>query len=620
MLAPMTPSPRRRRRRAWLLAVAIVAALAVMLGRRPFVIAFEGSGLDPSIPAELRVPPTIDPELAEHTALFAKKVWKVGDSVYCAVGFGLANIVFVEGTDGVLVVDTGESKDQAAAVLAEIRKITPKPIAGVVLTHHHADHVLGTSVFVSPEDAASGRVPIFGHSSLVKRYVDETGVTAELQAVRSLHMYGGALGPADRQGSNAGIGPFLGRGESGFLAPTRTVDDRLEVTVAGIRLDLRYVPSEAESEIAAYLPDRKILLSAEVVQDHTLPNVYTIRGARYRDPLAWVRSLDLLRSFEAEAMVLQHGPPVLGRDEVARVLTQYRDQIQFIHDQTVRFMNHGLPPEELAARVKLPEHLAGVKPWGRPYYGTVSQAVKNVYGGYEGWFQGDPVALDPTPPAELARRLVTLMGGRDKVIAEAKRTLGAGETQFASELATMLVRIDPKDMEARHVKASALRRQAYAQRNASWRNYKLVSAMELDDQLPSFVYLHEAAAMLGPALAGLPAESQVALLPVRLKAEDALDQDLFVGLRFTDENTDFSLHLRRGVLEVAHGTGDGAGHPVVALAVTRASLGACLGGASYSDAIDRGVLKVTVGEAAVAKRFFGLFEVPFTEKPEVVVR
>ncbi len=372
-------------------AVLVVLLGVALLARRPLIIAFEGSGLDPNIPADLRVPPSIHPELAEHSRIFEKKVYKVGDNVYCAVGWGLANIIFVEGTDGVLVVDTGESTDQAGEALAELRKLTQKPIAGVVLTHHHADHVLGTSVFVKPEDAASGRVPIFAHESLIKHYVDETGLTAELQAVRSLHMYGGMLGPADRESSNDGIGPFLGRGESGFVAPNRTFAERLETTVAGIRLEMRYAPSEAESEIAVYLPDSKILLSAEVIQDHTFPNLYTIRGARYRDPVAWVRSIDSLRTWDANAMVLQHGPPVIGHDEVARVLTAYRDEIQFVHDQTVRRMNQGLPPAELAEQVKLPERLATEKPWGRQYYGTVKHSVRNVYGGYEGWFHGDPV-------------------------------------------------------------------------------------------------------------------------------------------------------------------------------------------------------------------------------------
>jgi alkyl sulfatase BDS1-like metallo-beta-lactamase superfamily hydrolase len=594
----------------------VLALIAGLLVGRTLIIARRGSGLDPLIPADLRVAPSIHPELAEHSKIFEKKVYKIGDNVHAAVGWGLANIVFVEGSDGVIVVDTGESIEQGKEVLAEIRKITPKPIAAIVLTHHHADHVLGTTAFASAEDVAAGKIPIFAHDSLVRNYVAETGITAELQAARSLHMYGGSLLAADREGSNAGIGPFFGRGESGFLAPTKTFADRLDVTIAGVRLEMRWAPSEAESEIVAFLPDAKILLSAEVIQDHTFPNIYTIRGARFRDPLTWVRSIDMLREWEADAMVLQHGPPVLGRAEVGRVLTSYRDEIQYVHDQTVRRMNEGLSPEELAASVRLPEHLAEERPWGREYYGTVKHSVRNVYGGYEGWFQGDPVALDPTPPVELARRHVRLMGGRERVLAEAKSAYASGDSQFAAELATMLIRLDTKDMDARHLKAAAFRKLGYAQINASWRNYYLVSAMELDDQIPSAIYLREVKKILGPAMKGLPAEGQVALLPVRLKAEETLKEDVIAGVRYTDEGADFTLHLRRGVLEIAK---KAAASPAFSIEVTRPALGEVLAGGSFEDQVSAGAIQVK-GDAALARKFFGWFVVPFTAKPEVVVR
>lgn len=605
-----------RRTLPWCAALAVLVALA-FFSRRPLLIAFAGSGLDPSIPGELRVGPSIHPELAEHSRIFEKKVHKIGDNVYCAVGWGLANIIFIEGSDGVVVIDTGESISQAREVLGELRKITPKPIAGVVLTHHHADHVLGTSVFVTAEEAASGRIPIFAHDSLVRHYADETGLTAELQAARSLHMYGSALGRADREASNAGIGPFLGRGESGFIAPSRTFAERLAVTVAGIQMEMRYVPSEAESEIAIYLPASKILLSAEVIQDHTFPNIYTIRGARYRDPIVWVRSIDLLRSWDASAMVLQHGPPVIGHDEVARVLTLYRDQLQFVHDQTVRRMNQGLSPAELAQSVTLPSHLGDQKPWGRQYYGTVKHSVRNIYGGYEGWFQGDPVALDPTPSREYARRLVALMGGRDKVLAEARRVLAGGDPQFAAELATYLVHIDTKDMDARHIKGAAFRRLGYAQMNASWRNYYLVSAMELDDQIPSAIYLREVARILGTAMKALPAENQIALLPVRLKAEETLTEELIAAVHYIDTGEEFTLHLRRGVLEVRRSP---AASPGFRIEVTRAALGAVLAGGRLEEQVKAGGIKIAAGDAAPVTRFFSWFEVPFTNKPEVVVR
>src|SRR5512132_2526250 len=194
-------------------------------------LTLEGSWMDPRIPADLRVPPSIHPELAEHTRLFDKKIYKVGENVHCAVGYGIANIIMIEGTDGIVIVDTGESIGQAEEVLADLRKITTKPVAGVVLTNHHVDHVLGTSVFVKAEDAASGKVPIFAHTSLVTHYVDENGIIAELQTVRATHMYGGTLGPADRKGSNAGIGTFVRPGVAGFIPPNRVFDDRLEETV-----------------------------------------------------------------------------------------------------------------------------------------------------------------------------------------------------------------------------------------------------------------------------------------------------------------------------------------------------------------------------------------------------
>jgi alkyl sulfatase BDS1-like metallo-beta-lactamase superfamily hydrolase len=593
------------------LALAVIA-IAVVLGRRVYVVAYEGSGMDPRIPAEYRVPPSINPELAEHSRLFEPRVYAVGARVHCAVGFGLANVIMIEGDDGVVVVDTGESLEQAEAVRAELRKITTKPVAAVVLTHHHADHVLGTSAFVAPEDAASGKIPIFAHESLVQHYADENSLIAELQTIRSVHMYGAALGPADRAGANDGIGPFIKGGTSGFLPPNRTVADRLEATVAGVRMQMVYVPSEAESEIAVYLPDDRILLSAEVVQDHTFPNVYTIRGARYRDPVKWVRSLDVLRDFDAEAMVLQHGPPVTGKAEVARVLEVYRDQIQFVHDQTIRGMNKGLTPQELAETVKLPPHLAGVRPWAGEFYGTVKHSVRGVYDGTVGWFTGDPVDLDPTPRVEYARRLVRLMGGRDKVLAEAKRAFGAGDVQFAAELATFLVRVDTGDMEARHLKAAAFRKQGYAHPSANWRNYYLVSAMELDAQIPASIYLRRASGTLGSAMKGLPAASQMAILPTRLRAEETLDQDVVVGVRYTDTGEEFRLHLRRGVLEVARKPARDA---ALVVDVSRDSMGAILAGAAFDEA----GLEVT-GDAATARQFFGCFERPFTQKPEVVVR
>jgi len=621
--------PRKRRhdtarmtswiRRPWAVALVLllctVALVIAWFGRRAYVVVAHGAGLDPAIPVAYRVAPSIQPELSEHSRLYGRRMLRVGERVHVAIGHGLANVIFIEGREGVIVVDTGESLEQGRVVLAELRKVTDKPIAAVILTHHHADHVLGTTAFVAEEDARSGRIPIIAHESLIRHYVDETGILAELQAVRAMHMYGGALGPADRDGSNTGIGPFLGRGESGFLAPTKTFGAALDETIAGVRLSMRWAPSEAESEIVVYLPDDRILLSSDVIQGHTFPNIYTIRGARYRDPMRWVRSIDHMRTWEADAMVLQHGPPVLGKKEVARVLTLYRDQIQFVHDQTIRRMNQGMTSEELAEAIRLPPSIAEERPWGRQFYGTVKHSVRNIYGGYVGWFQGDPVDLNPTPRRERARDDVRLMGGRERVLEAARGAFRAGKHQRTAELATLLLRVDIEDEEPRHLKAAAFRKLGYAQINASWRNYYLVSAMELDRQIPAEIYLHEAKKMLGPALCSLPAQDQVAFLPTRLRSEQTFDKNMRVALRYTDAQVTFLLHLRHGVLEVSEGSDSDVD---LTLVVTRKAMGDWLAGDDPATLLG-GAIAVE-GSAQQAAEFVGYFERAFQHKPEVVVR
>jgi alkyl sulfatase BDS1-like metallo-beta-lactamase superfamily hydrolase len=115
-------------------------------------------------------------------------------------------------------------------------------------------------------------------------------------------------------------------------------------------------------------------------------------------------------------MVPTHGRPIVGYENVQNMLTAYRDAIQFVHDQTIRYMNRGYTPEQLVEVVKLTPHLAE-HPWPNEDYGSVKHVVRNIYGGYLGWFQGDPWALDPLPFIQRAERYVKLMGGRKDGVA-----------------------------------------------------------------------------------------------------------------------------------------------------------------------------------------------------------
>lgn len=523
----------------------------VVLPRYSEVVAGSGENLAYDRPAA-----TIDPRLTEHSRAMAQRIYRTGGNVYCAVGYGLANMTMLEGPDGIVIVDTLESVENARAALAELRTISSKPLVAVIYTHNHYDHVMGAAGLVAREDVAAGRVPIYAQADLMRGLTNQLSVVGEAIGIRSLYMFGSFLQKGPTGSVNEGIGPTLVQGTPGFIPPTQTFEDRLEIHAGGLRLELIHAPSETDDELVVWMPDTRVLQSAEVIQGETYPNLYTIRGTTYRDPVQWYRTIDRLRELEPAYLVPSHGRPVEGEAEVASLLTAYRDAIQYTHDQAVRLINRGYTADEVAAALPaLPPHLAA-HPWVAEFYGTVRHSVRNVYGGYLGWFQGDPTWLDPLPPAEQARRTVVAMGGREAVLDAARQACSGGEYQWCAELATHLVRLDAGDRDARGVKAQALRQLGLRQMNVNWRNFYLTAALELEGDLPAGVYSPQRAL---PIFEQLPLATLLEKIVTRVDPQRTADVHMTLGFHVTDDGRggprddsgrDYALEIRRGVVQL----------------------------------------------------------------------
>jgi len=513
------------------------------------------------LPAE-RIEPSINAELAAHTQVFAQQVYRVADNVYSAVGWQLGNVVMIEAPQGLIIVDTGESVSESRKIMAEFRKLTDKPVKAVVYTHFHPDHINGVQAFVSREQVERGEVQIYAHETLLQNVVAQGALVGPILGVRSAYSFGSFLPASDQEGMNAGIGPLAQPEASSFIAPTVTFGERLDTNIAGLDVQFLHVPSEAPDEIVLYLPDNRVLISAEVVQGPTLPNIHTLRGTKFRDPVLWVDSLDKMRAYRAEHMVPLHGRPVSGQDKVEEVLRMTRDGIAYIHDQTVRWMNKGLTPDELVEKVKLPPHLAGYTPYLREYYGTVKHSVRQIYNGYLGWFQGDPVALDPTPPRQQAERLMALAGGREKMLLEAGNAYLKGDYQWAAELAGYAIRVDHEDKLAREIKARSFRKLGYASMNINWRNWYLMSAMELEGKLDGEAIRQRSVAMrkvfLSPDMVrSFTPQSFLQNWVTRIDPEKADDVELTLGFSFPDVDEQWALEVRRGVAQLHKGIPEG---------------------------------------------------------------
>lgn len=352
-----------------------------------------------------------NPDLVAHSAEFKQEVIKVTDGVYVAIGFGLANCILLEGDDGVVIVDAMESEEAAVPVKEAFSKITSKPVKALIYTHYHSDHTNGATVMAGDDNP-----DIFAHSS-TSYYMDRIAtITRETTYRRAMRQFGTLL----PEGGiiNDGIGPRLEFDESktlGLLVPTKTFSgDRLDLDIAGLKLILFFAPGETPDQILIWMPEKKVLLPADNYYK-SFPNLYAIRGTAYRDVKLWVNSIDKMRALKPEYMVAQHTRPVAGAEEIYQTLTNYRDAIQFVHDQTIRLMNKGLTPLEIVERVKLPPHLAR-QPYLHEYYGTVAWSVRAIFDGYLGWFGGNATDLFPLPLKERARRFADLAGGEQALL------------------------------------------------------------------------------------------------------------------------------------------------------------------------------------------------------------
>jgi alkyl sulfatase BDS1-like metallo-beta-lactamase superfamily hydrolase len=548
---------------------------------------------------------------------------KIGDNAYLAYGYALTSPMMMVGDDGIIIIDPPESLEAGLETLEAFRQVTDKPVRAIVYTHNHFDHVAAVKAFTTEEEVASGKVDIYAHETLMRGVINWASTVGPIEGRRTSYTAAVFL-PKGPDGSvHDALGPDASLGTVTFIPPTKTFSDELDVEVAGIKMHLKYVPSETPDEIVAWFPEHKLLNSAEVMQGESFPNLHTIRGTKFRDPIPWFKSIDVMREFPAEYLVPTHGRPIVGHDNIQNMLTAYRDAIQFVHDQTIRYMNKGYTPDELVEVVALPPHLAE-HPWLGEYYGTVKHAVRQIYVGYLGWFQADPWALDPMPRMERAKRYVKLMGGRDAVVAAARAAVDGGEYTWAAEILTNVIRIDHDDMEARRLKAEAYRKFAYTLVNVNWRNWSLTAAAELDgeaDLTKGFSFTSS------DVIQAFPSNVLLEMLTTRIDPEKSIDVNLTMGIRFADVNERFGLEIRRGVVQFHETLPDGVDFTMV---TDRAYLNRILVGevpftgdmfaaieqgapaamVAIMEAIDSGDIKVEGGTKQDVQTFFSYFDEP----------
>jgi len=376
--------------------------------------------------------------------------------------------------------------------------------------------------------------------------------------------------------------------------------------IDGLEIVFQLAPeTEAPAEMHMFYPELGVLNMAENACP-LLHNFIPLRGAVARDPRIWAKYIaDAIAMYapRTEVLIGQHHWPTWGRAAVLDRLETQRDLYKHIHDQTLRYMNKGWRPAEIAEVVELPPGLA--ERWSvRGYYGTVSHNVKAVYQRYLSWYDGNPCMLHPLPPAPAARKFVEYMGGAEAVIARAKADFARGEFRWVAQVMKEVVYAEPANVAARALCADALEQMGYQAESATWRNAFLYGAQELRHGV---FKMPARGTISADTLAGLSTDIFFDLLAVRLDPARAAGQAMVINWHFTDRDERLALTLSRCTLSHRPGERSDA---AASITTTRATLDAVIPGRTkIADALASGAIRID-GDGARLAALFGMLDQP----------
>ncbi len=500
-------------------------------------------------------PPTVNPSLWRQSRLNMQHgLFEVVPGVYQVRGLDIANMTLIEGDTGVIVFDTLTSIEGArAAMELYFEHRGRKPVVAVIFSHTHTDHWGGARGVLDDAMLASGKVPLIAPNLFMEHAVSENIIAGPAMLRRAQYQFGPLLAKGVRGQVDCGLGKSMAAGSVALLRPTdliiATGDKRV---IDGVEFEFQMAPfTEAPAEMHFYAPRYKLLNLAENCT-HNFHNLLPFRGADVRDALAWSKYLnEALKMWggKAEAMCGQHHWPVWGRERIETMIRQQRDLYKFAHDQTIRLMNHGLTAAEIAETVSLPKSLDGA--WhGRGYYGHIRHNVKAIYQKYLGWYDANPVNLDPLPPVESGKKYVEYMGGADAILARAKKDFANGEFRFVAQAVSHLVFAEPDNQAARAMLADTFEQLGYAAESSTWRNAYLFGAQELRQGMPK---VPPRPPMPLDTLAALRTEQLWDVLGVRLNGPKAEGKHIVLNWSFTDTGETFVLNLENCALTYTEG-------------------------------------------------------------------
>ncbi len=346
--------------------------------------------------------------------------------VYRSGGTTAAYMVLTDG--GRVIVNTGMGYE-APHHKRVFDAVRPGPTHHIVTTQAHVDHVGGVDLFREP-----------GTTYIAQ--ANNPACQADDKRIQGLRMrtagiWFDMLGTDARRIYKENPGVSM---QQSVPTPDIVFDERLGLTVDGLRIELLAAVGETTDCCVVWLPEHRVALVSNLfgpLFPH-FPNLNTIRGDKYRFVEPQLATNRMVRELRPEVLVTGRHDPIVGADLIEASLERLHDAVTYVHDRALDGFNAGTDVWTLMREIRLPPELRVGEG-----YGKVAWAVRTLWESYVGWFKlASTTELYPDPaPAALAE--LVDVAGVDATLERAEAALGRGDAVVAIRLGEAVEAVAP---------------------------------------------------------------------------------------------------------------------------------------------------------------------------------
>ncbi|MDP3749637.1 MAG: MBL fold metallo-hydrolase [Phenylobacterium sp.] len=329
----------------------------------------------------LAAPLTPAQVFARQTYAVAPHIWLIAKPAVTDPPFE-GNVVVIEQARGLVVVDAGGAPVSGQAVVAEIRKLTGKPVTWLVYTHYHGDHNLGAGAIraawpgVQIVSSTRTRENMTGPPmAYVATYAKSYGDMAAFAAARAEDA---KLPQALRDGwrRTAQAGPAMVEAYSDLKPHPAdlTFESRINLADEIAPVEIAYLGrANTDGDVVVWAPRQRVLAAGDIV-------VAPIPYAAHTFPGDWVEVLRKLKAYDFKVLVPGHGAPQTDRAYLDRLIAA----LERVRAQVALLAKAGVPLEEVRKRLDLEpirKAFAGDDPWLRFVLAVVftGDLISNAY-------------------------------------------------------------------------------------------------------------------------------------------------------------------------------------------------------------------------------------------------